>query len=115
MPITLADSFASIEAQSAIWDEEEGPSTIRLTTGGPDLACAVVLDPISRTQKDDGSGWMTIQRVRVDLRKALVPTAPDLRSVVRVGAHDYQVMEVGGHNEHALTWVLQCMRILPSS
>jgi hypothetical protein len=115
MAFTLGKSLAAFDAQSATWDEAEAPASIRLTANGPSLNAAVFLDAVTREQRPDGSGFMRVQRARIELRKTLVTAAPAERSVVRVGTDDFQVMEVGGQNPHSATWSLQCMRILPSA
>jgi hypothetical protein len=79
------------------------------------VGAVVHLGGFQKQMQGDGSGFVTVQPLKLEILKSILPTAPVVRGVVEVGALRFEVMEVGGFSVGDVAWVVSCVRVVPSS
>lgn len=82
--------------------------------GTQDYNAAIVLQPIERVQNDAGL-WETKQKIRITVRKDVLPVPPVRKTEVVINGARYLVLgELGGQNASDIAWVIHAQRKLPS-
>jgi len=92
--------------------EQLQPGTIVI--GGTSYACSVELGKIRYEMEADTGLWKRFQPLTATVKKTLLVTAPEKKSVIAFKGANYQVDEVGGQNVADIAWVLKAERKLPS-
>jgi hypothetical protein len=78
------------------------------------VGAVVHLGGFQKQMQGDGSGFVTVQPLKLEILKSILPTAPVVRGVVEVGALRFEVMEVAGFSVGDVAWVVSCVRVVPS-
>ena len=92
--------------------EQLQPATI--TIASISYVCAVELGKVRYEMDTESGNWRRLQPLTAFVRKTLLATPPDKKSIIVFKALNYQVDEVGGQNSTDLVWVLKAERKLPS-
>lgn len=108
--MTLASSFAALEAQTAAWDEAEAPATVKLN--GIEYVCAADIGRITPEFDPSTGETKTIQRATLRLRRSLLATCPTLAARVSFNRLEWFIEELGGQAPDSPVWVLQIKRMI---
>jgi hypothetical protein len=106
--MSLADSAAALESQWAPWDESIDGSAV--TISGTAYACAAT--PGSVVPALTSGGWLNVQPLRVDIRKALLATPPVVQSEATWNGKVYQLQSYDGDAPGAQAWILRYRRVV---
>jgi hypothetical protein len=114
----MATSVTAETLKKAHVDRVKGHAGVRtqvVVVDGVRVAGAVVhLGGFQKQMQGDGSGFVTVQPLKLEILKSILPTAPVVRGVVEVGALRFEVMEVAGFSVGDVAWVVSCVRVVPS-
>jgi hypothetical protein len=110
--MTLAAVQAACQRHQTI-TEALHPGSI--TLAGKNYTAAISLGTIQQVPQEDGSGWDKLQTLTVQVRKALLPTAPGKRTVITHNGVDYLVTTIGGQSAQEPAWRIQAERRSPAA
>lgn len=66
--------------------------------------------PLEQVQAQDGSGWISMQRYTLIVRKAVMATPPTKRRTFTSCGHTWRVDEVAGQSPSAIAWIIKAIR-----
>jgi hypothetical protein len=65
---------------------------------------------LEQVQKADGSGWVSIQRFTLHVRKSLMPSPPAKRKTFTSNDKTWRTDETGGQGPTEIAWVIRGVR-----
>lgn len=68
------------------------------------------LGPLEQVPKRDGSGWISMQRFSLTVRKSLMPTPPGKKQTFTSCGFTWRTDEVAGQSPSAIGWVIKAIR-----
>lgn len=110
MPVSLASSFAALEAQTTAWDEAEVPATVSIH--GTDYACAADVGRISPEWDEKTMTTRQVQTATVRVRRALLADCPSVSARVVLRGLEWFVTALGEQSDTALVWQLHLKRVV---
>jgi len=110
MPVNLAASFASLEAQTTAWDEAEAPANV--TLNGAVYAAAADVGRITPEWDEKTMTTRQVQTATVRIRRTLLPVCPSTSVRVGLKGLEWFITAISEQSETALVWQLHLKRII---
>lgn len=71
---------------------------------------ALYLGPLEQVPKRDGSGWVSMQRFTIHIRKSLMPVPPAKKQTFTACGHTWRCDEVAGQSPVDIAWHIKAIR-----